>query len=371
MGTNADYVTGMQTQIKKWDAEVDALAADGKKASGEMRTAYARRLKELRPEPQRGAERSLDEVRTASEVGRRAIAGRHGSSLEHDAGSAGESRGGPEEMTNDALPGPPPAGQDMTRQPGTTTTGERKMSQAQIDVTKERLYAEFETVVAETEQLLKSLAGAGSDKAGAIKVDIEKASPRLAIAFKIREQSVKQAGCRGTGDRRSCPRQPVAVDRRRLASVAAIAGARGGKRRLRVARPWTFALPVLAARAAWPGRCAPCSRARRVVARPCGLHRRRTARGVREARGSPCGLLWRCLPPPSCTWCLWVLTALVAVVFWDTHRVIALAVMAAFYLAFGAVVLVRLRVAVAASPPPFAASLDELHRDLDQLRSPR
>ena len=67
MGTNADYVTGMQTQVKKWDAEVDSLAADGKKASGEARTAYARRLKELRLS-RNAAMRTLDEVRTASEV---------------------------------------------------------------------------------------------------------------------------------------------------------------------------------------------------------------------------------------------------------------------------------------------------------------
>jgi len=66
MGTNADYVTGMQTQMKTWDAEVDALAADGKKASGEMRTAYARRLKELRLS-RSAALKSLDEVRMASE----------------------------------------------------------------------------------------------------------------------------------------------------------------------------------------------------------------------------------------------------------------------------------------------------------------
>jgi len=68
---------------------------------------------------------------------------------------------------------------------------------------------------------------------------------------------------------------------------------------------------------------------------------------------------------------LLVLTALVAVAFWDTHRISALAAMAALYLACGAGILVRLRVAAAASPPPFAASLDELQRDLDQLRSPR
>lgn len=68
---------------------------------------------------------------------------------------------------------------------------------------------------------------------------------------------------------------------------------------------------------------------------------------------------------------LLVLTALVTVVYWDTHRVSALAVMAALYLACGAVMLIRLRVAVVASPPPFAASLDEMQRDLAQMRSPR
>ena len=67
---------------------------------------------------------------------------------------------------------------------------------------------------------------------------------------------------------------------------------------------------------------------------------------------------------------LLVLTALVAVAFWDTYRISALAVMGALYLACGVVVLVRLRVMAVASPPPFAASLDELQRDLAQLRSP-
>lgn len=66
MGTNADFVTGMQEQMKKWDAEVDGLVADGKKASGEVRTAYARRLKELRLS-RSAARKSLDEVRMASE----------------------------------------------------------------------------------------------------------------------------------------------------------------------------------------------------------------------------------------------------------------------------------------------------------------
>ena len=98
------------------------------------------------------------------------------------------------------------------------------MSHTQTDVTKEQLYTEFETVVAETEQLLKSLAGAGSDKAGAIKVNIEQglaaAGDRLT---KIREQSLKQAGvaAQATDDYvHGNPWQSIGV----VAGVAAIAG---------------------------------------------------------------------------------------------------------------------------------------------------
>ena len=61
----------------------------------------------------------------------------------------------------------------------------------------------------------------------------------------------------------------------------------------------------------------------------------------------------------------------VAVVFWDTHRVEAIGLMAALDLACGAAALVRLRVAVATSPAPFAATLGELDRDLAPLHSPR
>jgi ElaB/YqjD/DUF883 family membrane-anchored ribosome-binding protein len=68
------------------------------------------------------------------------------------------------------------------------------MSHTRTDVTTERLFEEFNAVVAETEQLLKSVANAGSDKAGAIKASVEQglaaAGDRLA---KIREQSLEQA----------------------------------------------------------------------------------------------------------------------------------------------------------------------------------
>ena len=62
------------------------------------------------------------------------------------------------------------------------------------EVTKERLLDEFNAVLAETEQLLASVASAGSDKAGTIKASVEQgladAGVRLA---KIREASMAQA----------------------------------------------------------------------------------------------------------------------------------------------------------------------------------
>jgi ElaB/YqjD/DUF883 family membrane-anchored ribosome-binding protein len=69
------------------------------------------------------------------------------------------------------------------------------MSQIPSDATKEKLFDEFNTVVAETQQLLKSIAHEGGDKAGAFRANLEKglatAGERLA---KIREESLKQAG---------------------------------------------------------------------------------------------------------------------------------------------------------------------------------
>ena len=68
------------------------------------------------------------------------------------------------------------------------------MKEMQTDVTKERLYEEFNTVVTETEQLLKSVASAGNEKAGAFKAGLEQslaaASERMA---KIRAQASDQA----------------------------------------------------------------------------------------------------------------------------------------------------------------------------------
>jgi hypothetical protein len=65
MGTNAEYLAGMQVQLKKWDADVDQLLTKSKKADGEVRTAYARRLKELRL-CRKAAQKSYEEVRVAT-----------------------------------------------------------------------------------------------------------------------------------------------------------------------------------------------------------------------------------------------------------------------------------------------------------------
>lgn len=68
------------------------------------------------------------------------------------------------------------------------------MKQSPSDVTNERLLAEFNTVVAETEQLLESIADAGGAKAVALKASVERsfaaAGERLA---QIREKALGQA----------------------------------------------------------------------------------------------------------------------------------------------------------------------------------
>jgi hypothetical protein len=65
MATNAEYLTGMQAHLKKWDADVGLLLAQSKKADGEIRTAYERRLKELRL-CRKAAQKSFDELRVAT-----------------------------------------------------------------------------------------------------------------------------------------------------------------------------------------------------------------------------------------------------------------------------------------------------------------
>ncbi len=69
-----------------------------------------------------------------------------------------------------------------------------KSARAQPEVTKEKLFEEFNAVVAETEQLLTSVATAGSGKAGALWASVEQS---LAAAgdriVKIRNEAQRQA----------------------------------------------------------------------------------------------------------------------------------------------------------------------------------
>jgi ElaB/YqjD/DUF883 family membrane-anchored ribosome-binding protein len=98
------------------------------------------------------------------------------------------------------------------------------MNSTPSDVTKERLYDEFNTVVAETEQLIKSVASAGSDKAGVLKASVEKS---LAAAgeriSQIRQQALDQANAaaRATDDYvQESPWRAVGI----VAGIAALTG---------------------------------------------------------------------------------------------------------------------------------------------------
>jgi uncharacterized membrane protein YqjE len=60
-------------------------------------------------------------------------------------------------------------------------------------------------------------------------------------------------------------------------------------------------------------------------------------------------------------------SALVVVMFWDTHRVAAIATVTAVHFAIGAGALLRLRARQHTAPPPFQSSLAELERDRQWL----
>jgi ElaB/YqjD/DUF883 family membrane-anchored ribosome-binding protein len=68
------------------------------------------------------------------------------------------------------------------------------MNETTTAATKGKLMQEFDTVVAETEQLIKTAAGAGSEKAGALRASVEDqfsaATERLA---RLRDDAMTQA----------------------------------------------------------------------------------------------------------------------------------------------------------------------------------
>jgi hypothetical protein len=48
MNKQSEYVTRMETQLKQWDADVDALAAKGREASADSHSAYEKQIEHLR-----------------------------------------------------------------------------------------------------------------------------------------------------------------------------------------------------------------------------------------------------------------------------------------------------------------------------------
>jgi uncharacterized membrane protein YqjE len=64
-----------------------------------------------------------------------------------------------------------------------------------------------------------------------------------------------------------------------------------------------------------------------------------------------------------------LLTLLLVVVFWDTHRIAAIAVLAGAFLAAGVGMAIGVRNRMYARSRIFSASLNELARDRDQLTS--
>jgi uncharacterized membrane protein YqjE len=68
---------------------------------------------------------------------------------------------------------------------------------------------------------------------------------------------------------------------------------------------------------------------------------------------------------------LLLVTFLFVAIFWDTHRLAAIATMAGAYLGAAATILLVLRVESSGKTPAFAATLAELEHDLRDLRAPQ
>jgi hypothetical protein len=66
MGKKDEYCATMETEIKKWDAEVDGLNAKGKQMSADIRASYDTQLKAMRADRDLACSK-LQELRTANE----------------------------------------------------------------------------------------------------------------------------------------------------------------------------------------------------------------------------------------------------------------------------------------------------------------
>ena len=67
MSKKDEYFTMMESQIKKWDAEVDKLRAKSGQMSAEARVKYEEQLKAMRANRD-AAHKKLQEMRTATEA---------------------------------------------------------------------------------------------------------------------------------------------------------------------------------------------------------------------------------------------------------------------------------------------------------------
>ncbi|MEO7743544.1 MAG: phage holin family protein [Usitatibacter sp.] len=65
---------------------------------------------------------------------------------------------------------------------------------------------------------------------------------------------------------------------------------------------------------------------------------------------------------------LLLVTLLALVVFWDSHRILAIALTTAAYIGCGAAAIARLRFEIDACPEPFTATRAEFAQDLAELR---
>ena len=68
MGVNADYMARMKTQLKRWDEEVDALAARCERADAEVRDLALEQIKDLRVRRD-VAQKAFQQMRAAGEKG--------------------------------------------------------------------------------------------------------------------------------------------------------------------------------------------------------------------------------------------------------------------------------------------------------------
>ena len=66
MGKKDEYFAAMESEIKKWDAEVDKLNAKGKEMSADVRAGYETQVKALRADRDL-AYSKLQELHTANE----------------------------------------------------------------------------------------------------------------------------------------------------------------------------------------------------------------------------------------------------------------------------------------------------------------